>query len=511
MKSVNVLLSAYNYQGCGIGNCKHYFCLECFKNECHISKLARCPCCQCDLYAFIQTFDEAVCLGKGAYVNYCAMYEDSQSLCKDSMHKTCTRVALSHFQDAINMNSLNLVALFCLATSSHYCFKYCDELQLTIDLTQDYQKSIDIMIEMKTYINNIYECCPILLKNQSKCKGINTDTLYTMLGDIFMYNNNHPTALYYYKKAYEQCLRSSDHTTLTQCKQRYMASKDRMSKEPALRFAVGDEVEFLIESDCNLFVEWKMCKIVELSYRERHFEHFYNAPYRVEVCDSTDDAYPNQLPVYAVADLDRYIRKEGVRAIEDTRYQTMLDDKVAELARVYCSKEFVTDIFTAFSRDPECSDMLDLSACKLYTYRMLIMHRHPLVFTHSGYHIPTTKEIITGTRDFFDPVNEGTDYLAFMLGDTIQVHAIDVITLQNSLLGVNRNFGLTSEEPFGQLDQLFTWLLATYIDIFSQRDTNSKSFLSLIKCGFSTRVVRLPQSHAPTLVRPTPSVESGYP
>ena len=223
-----------------------------------------------------------------------------------------------------------------------------------------------------------------------------------------------------------------------------------MSKVPALRFAVDDEVECLIESACNLFVEWKLCKVVELYYRERHFEHFYNAPYRVEVIDSPDDptdAYLHQLPVYAVADLYRYIHKEGVRAIEDTRYQTMLDNKAAELARVYCSKEFVTNIFTACSRDPEFSYMLDVSACKLFTYRMLVMVRKLLVPISSGYHVFTTKELINEITTFFDPIYIDIDYLASMLGETMEVHAVDVITLQRSLLGVDR-IGLPSDERF---------------------------------------------------------------
>ena len=54
---------------------------------------------------------------------------------------------------------------------------------------------------------------------------------------------------------------------------------------------------------------------------------------------------------WVLADLDRYIRKPGTRSIQDTRYQTRLEGKVEELARVFCSEEFMQDIYATLSQD----------------------------------------------------------------------------------------------------------------------------------------------------------------
>ena len=38
-------------------------------------------------------------------------------------------------------------------------------------------------------------------------------------------------------------------------------------------------------------------------------------------------------------------------------------------------------------------------------YRALVMHREPLVRTDSGYHVPSSEEVIAGIRAFFDPAH----------------------------------------------------------------------------------------------------------
>ena len=234
---------------------------------------------------------------------------------------------------------------------------------------------------------------------------------YMHLAFIFQYNFNHPAALKYTKLAYEQCLRSSDHTGVSNLKEKYIQISADFAKLPPLRFAVGDEVEFLHELETGS--EWRLGKVVELYYRARDFDVNFNAPYRLQLLDDSDP----ETPVYAwvKADLDRYVRKIGVRSIEGTRYQARLDAKVEELVRVYCNKEFVQDIYNTLAEDHDFVVMLHsewqivLSYSTLSLYRMLVMHRQPLVRTDSGYHVPSDGEVIAGIKAFFD--------LAYLSGD----------------------------------------------------------------------------------------------
>ena len=41
----------------------------------------------------------------------------------------------------------------------------------------------------------------------------------------------------------------------------------------------------------------------------------------------------------------------------------------------------------------------------LYLYRMLVMYRQPFIPTESGYHVPSTEEVIAGIRAYFDPAH----------------------------------------------------------------------------------------------------------
>ena len=111
----------------------------------------------------------------------------------------------------------------------------------------------------------------------------------------------------------------------------------------------------------------------------------------------------DQPPVstWVKADIDRYVRKVGFRSIEDTRYQARLDTKVEELARVYCSEEFIQDLYCTLAKDREFVDMLR-SVWHL-KYRLLVMYRQALVRTDSGYHVPSSEEVIAGIKAYFDP------------------------------------------------------------------------------------------------------------
>ena len=238
---------------------------------------------------------------------------------------------------------------------------------------------------------------------------------------IFYVNQNYPSALKYSKLAYEHCLRSSDHSDAPGCKYIYVKSRAAFAKLPPLRFAVGDEVEFLHELETGS--EWKRGKIAELYYRERDFDMSFTAPYRLQILDDTDSTDLPPVNAWVKADTDRYIRKVGVRSIEGTRYQAKLDFKIKGLARVYCSEEFIRSIYRTLAQDREFVCMLqsvwqvELSESVIRKYRLLVMYREPLVRTNTGYHLPSSEEVIAGIREFFDPAHLSGDAAPSAVGE----------------------------------------------------------------------------------------------
>ena len=95
--------------------------------------------------------------------------------------------------------------------------------------------------------------------------------------------------------------------------------------------------------------------------------------------------------------------------MEDTSYQSRLNAKIEELAQVFCSKEFIHDIYLTLEEDSEFVEYLyseweiELSEQTLLLYRMLETYKQSLVRIDTGYHVPTTAEVIAGIRTFFDP------------------------------------------------------------------------------------------------------------
>ena len=113
----------------------------------------------------------------------------------------------------------------------------------------------------------------------------------------------------------------------------------------------------------------------------------------------------------------------GVRSIGDSRYQTRSDAKIDELARVYCSEEFMLGIYRVLAEDREFVDMLqsvwqvELSVSLLHLFRALVMLRDPIVRTDSGYHMPMSEEVIAGIRAFFDPAHLRADAVPSAVGE----------------------------------------------------------------------------------------------
>ena len=334
------------------------------------------------------------------------------------------------------------------------------------------------------------------------------DIYYDILGDMFYFRENLAVAVKYHKLAYESCLRSPttcDHTRLPCRKKRYLDSKSEFDKLPPLRFAVGSEVEFMYTpaTGSDGVSGWRLGRVVEQYYHERSFDMNFAAPYRLQLLEDSEST--DQPPVYAwvKADIDRYVRKVGVRSIEDTRYQVRLDAKVSELARVYCSREFIEDIYLTLAQDREFVDMLlsvwhvNLSEPMLYLYRMLVMYSQPLDRTGSGYHVPSTEEVIAGIRAYFEPAGSFLPHSALdIISDTRHSNTkrtkayITVIMHQLSQQGIHcdetSHFPDSNTSNEAALARAFTH----YIDMYRDRETKQFAIdiSTLIGSGFSVPI-----------------------
>ena len=404
MKCLNhndVLLSSRTRSNGFIGLCDHTFCQSCFQKENVKSALKptyifTCPCCHARFYGSMQSIDEAILLGEAVtlrtYINFNCVQPNMKITDENitSLHKANKRV-IEKLEAALVLNQTNFFTLYLL-------FLCCSR---TYQFLQDHNV---IKYPIDSYAVQLVDYSFKLLDHPTipAQYGYIRRDCYYMLACIFSVFSNYSAAVKYAKLAYEYCLRSSDHTQLSSYKAVYSKYRAVLANLPPLRFAVGDEVEFLLEAGS----EWKLGKVVELYYRERGFDIPFTAPYRLQLLDVSD-----QPPVYAwvKADIDRYVRKVGVRSIEDTRYQARLDAKVVELAQVYCSEVFIQDIYCTLAQDREFVDMLrsvwqiELSAHMLCLYRMLVMYRQPFVRTASGYHVPSSEEVIAEIRAYFDP------------------------------------------------------------------------------------------------------------
>ena len=400
--------------------CDHKFCKSCFRKE--NTDLAtsetytfRCPCCHTSYYEDMLSIEVVILLGEAATITIHIEPQLSLPVAETSEERTLivfnmNKLLIEKLEAAIkldpaNLNSMCLLFRCCQegrqfyvdhkcfiseegARSAHYC-------QVTTGFWNFYESNI------YQYACKMLDHPAISEQNREYLKS----ACWHELAVIFNVNHNYPAALKYSKLAYE-CLLRVDHNNLSYAKALYDESCADFAELPPLRFAVGDEVEFLHKLDTEN--EWKLGEIVELYYREWDFELSFTAPYRLQLLEGDESD-----PVYAwvKGDIDRYIRKVGVSSIEDTRFQAQLDAKVEELAQVYYSKEFIRGVYRTLAHDREFVDMIqsvwgiELSVHVLSVYHINVTYREPLVRTDSGYHIPTADEVIAGIRAFFDPTH----------------------------------------------------------------------------------------------------------
>ena len=403
----DILLSTCTHSGGIVGICDHIFCQSCFikSNTNVMNNKFRCPCCPAVLYDSIRSIDEAILICEAATLfnqNSHQMLSTDNTI--SSADATCinqlNKNVIEKAESALQLNPTNFYSLYLI-------FVACDNGQ---KLLARFNFS---RVFLEFYALRLYDYSFRLIDHPHVVSryGFVKMECYCALTCVFLLYNNYPAAFIYSKLYYEQCLRSNGHDQLAQSKALYLKSRTSFSKLPPLRFAVGDEVEFLHELETGN--EWKRGRIVELYYRESVFDISLSAPYRLQLLEDS----VGRPPVYAwvKADLDRYVRKVGVRSIEDTRYQARLDAKVEELARVYCSDEFIQDIYRTLAQDQAFVDMLqsvweiELSDTTMLLYRMLVMYRQPLTRTDSGYHVLSTEEFIAGFKAYFDPAHLSSD------------------------------------------------------------------------------------------------------
>ena len=407
-----------------VGLCNHKFCQSCFRKENAdiASTLAHkfiCPCCHTSFYANIQSIDEAVLIGEAVTMRthiFPSLKLAASTEITDekiiSVH-AANKIVIEQLEVALQLNPTNFYTLYLLFLSCSNGHTFLTNHEI-------------INFRTDCYLVRLFDYSFRLLDNATVVEQYDfvRSACYDELTQIFYLYHNYPSALKY-------------------------------AKLPPLRFAVGDEVEILHELETGS--EWKLGKVVELYYRERDFAVQFNAPYRLQLLDDSDST--EQPPVYAwvKADLDRYVRKVGVRSIEDTRYQARLDAKVEELTRVYCSKEFLQDIYRTLAQDREFVEMLqsvwqvELSEDMLCLYRMLVLYRQPLIRTDSGYHISTAEEVIAGIRAFFNPVHLSSDATSSTLKNTESQRVRDEILCRLSDSNYHKTFTVAESDVQGLL------------------------------------------------------------
>ena len=388
----------------------------------------------------IQSIEEAILIGEAAtiytHVTPQLLSIDATSLSADDAIRVneTLRVVIEKFETALTLNPTNYHTLFLL----YLCGGDGHRFLINHKLNDEGLKNTCLEFFRLKLFDYAYKFLdhPAIPDHFEDVRG----ECYYELANIFQLYCNDTAALKYAKLAYEHCLRSSDHAKLSTYKNLYIMSRAAVTELPPLRFAVGDEVEFL-ERELGTVSVYRLGKVVELHYRERDFDIAFNAPYRIQILFGSDSA--NQPPVYAwvKADLDCYVHKDGVRPIEITHYHDRLETKVAELARVFCLEEFTHDIYNTLAQDREFVEMLrsvwqiELSVPVLNLYRALVMHIQPLVRTESGYHVPSSEEVVAGIRAFFDPVHLSGDAAPSVAGEnsgTQRVRAIVLGVLQDT-------------------------------------------------------------------------------
>ena len=247
-----------------IGLCDHKFCQSCFRQKNRFPFIFDCPCCRIFIYDRSESIDEAILLGEVATLsNYISPYllseTDTVMAVEDIIRiDEMNMSVITKLETALRLNYFNFFTLYSLFRTCGNGQKFFNTHRPDLMPSSGYYRYVVMQFG---YANKLIDF-PFIPEVYAH---VRSECFYTLASTLSTYRN-YPAALKYAKLAYEHCLRSSDHTKLTTYKGVYLFSRIEFAKLPPLRFAVGDEVEFLHELETGS--EWKRGKVVELYYRD---------------------------------------------------------------------------------------------------------------------------------------------------------------------------------------------------------------------------------------------------
>ena len=390
----------------GYCSCDHIFCIDCFtikNSNATVSSILCCP--RCNLEFLKNTSkEEAALIGEGMY-----LFSRTLSCALTEMEKYMDYIAcIDRFERALTLNPFSIISLTLAIRCYDKAASFYSDRTSNVRITAGVVGIVEIeTVEIyKEHLTKLHDRCielfSISFDSNNESIVADLDVYYYLLGLTFNAIGNCYQTVKYYELAYAFALKTKNEDNCQQFEDVLGPAKARLGQQLKLRYKVGDEVE--VSNDNG---EWQRGTVVELYYREKSYPLDYNAPYRILISAASDST----LDVYtcAQADTDRYVRKVGAKAIENTRYQSKLDAKVDELAYVYCSQAFIQEIYGELQLDQGfCQRLLQIGRIKvtltvLYTYRMLVMYSQPLVRTDAGYHIPTLREVVSGFKAYLAP------------------------------------------------------------------------------------------------------------
>ena len=282
----DILLSSNTPFEALIGNCDHKFCQSCFRKENTNLDLTitsnhsfKCPCCHIQFYQKMQSIDEAVLIGEAVtisnHISSPLSSTDTASMIQvghlTKIHQMNMSV-IEKLEVTLQLNSTNTFSIFLL-------FICCSRGHRLLCKNQN----VDFPKHLYTVkvVDNAFKVLDNPIVSKQGVYDVKSECYY-QLSRVFNGYCNYPAAHKYAKLAYENGIRSvnsSRRANLAICKAHYLELRAAFDKLPPLRFAVGDEVEFLHELETGS--EWKLGTVVELYYRERNFAFDFSAPYRI--------------------------------------------------------------------------------------------------------------------------------------------------------------------------------------------------------------------------------------
>ena len=239
-----ILLCAFTHSGV-VGLCSHKFCRTCFLKANTGSALSPtytfiCPCCHILLYQNMRLIDEAILIGEAAtlsvyiFPHISPPSQDSFATDEDAddedilRYNDMNKLVIEKLETALQANPNNFDTLYALFLSCSYGHTYLLEHDMSATLSDYYGA------KLFSYSLKLLDHSSLSGPRESV-----TAECFLQLSCVFNIYRNYPAALTYAKLAYT-------HTPLSTYKALHLKAQTAVDAMPPLRFAVGDEVEFLL-------------------------------------------------------------------------------------------------------------------------------------------------------------------------------------------------------------------------------------------------------------------------